>query len=434
MAKKIIFQKCHFDNIYFLFYIIITFIDLLIDDNIFPSDEEIEEINKKENVKLKENNFYLPTKILLTLYISNISDFLAIIPHLIRKKLLKRKNENISNIKTEDNKTTDEQNLIYNDYNISVTNKKKKTVLSCIIFIGILDFVEKFFLILYNIIYSEKEFDSYTFSCIVPFEIICQFICSYIILKIQFYKLQYFSLFLNLGIFIIILIIDIYNILKRPKFNWKIYFFYLLNIISYSIEYSLGKKIFLYGYISIYLLIIFKGSFALILTLLFSLIMLFVNKVIFLRIGFFFTKTKYILLIVAKIFSSFFSSIFTWLIIDRFSPNYFPLSLLFFELCTFVIDVIHDSKYFSINGWDLYIRMFLYLISFIGVMMHNEIVVINICNLGSDTKYFLDLQVESDEIFAKTDNPEIMKRYESEIEIELETDIGNSKENQGVLN
>ena len=67
-------------------------------------------------------------------------------------------------------------------------------------------------------------------------------------------------------------------------------------------------------------------------------------------------------------------------------------------------------------------------------MMHNEIVVINICNLGSDTKYFLDLQVESDEIFAKTDNPEIMKRYESEIEIELETDIGNSKENQGVLN
>ena len=79
-------------------------------------------------------------------------------------------------------------------------------------------------------------------------------------------------------------------------------------------------------------------------------------------------------------------------------------------------------------------RIFLYLVSAIGVMIHNEVVVINICNLGFDTKYFLDLQVESDELFAKTDNPEIMKRYESEIEIELETDIGNSKENQGVLN
>ena len=415
MAKKIIFQKCHFDNIYFLFYIIITFIDLLIDDNIFPSDEEIEEINKKENVKLKENNFYLPTKILLTLYISNISDFLAIIPHLIRKKLLKRKNENISNIKTEDNKTTDEQNLIYNDYNISVTNKKKKTVLSCIIFIGILDFVEKFFLILYNIIYSEKEFDSYTFSCIVPFEIICQFICSFIILKIHFYKLQYFSLFLNLGIFIVILIIDIYNCFKNAASKiWRIYFFYLFNIIFYSIEYSLGKKIILYGFISIYLFMVIKGFVVLILSLLFSLIILFVNKDIFIRIGFFLGDKKYIGLLIAKIFSSFFANLFTWLIIDRFSPNYFPLSLLMYEVCDFIVNIIYGDK----NDWDLYIRIFLYLVSAIGVIIHNEIVVINICNLGSDTKYFLDLEVKSEELFSKTDNPEIMKRYDSLIEDE----------------
>ena len=179
MSKKIIFQKCNYNNIYFLFYLIISFINLLIEYKLCSNKEE----STKNN---SVSNLYLPAKILNNLYIANLSDFIAIIPHLIRKKLLKRKNENISNIKTEDNKTTDEQNLIYNDYNISVTNKKKKTVLSCIIFIGILDFVEKFFLILYNIIYSEKEFDSYTFSCIVPFEIICQFICSFIILKIHF--------------------------------------------------------------------------------------------------------------------------------------------------------------------------------------------------------------------------------------------------------
>ena len=76
-------------------------------------------------------------------------------------------------------------------------------------------------------------------------------------------------------------------------------------------------------------------------------------------------------------------------------------------------------------------RIFLYLVSAIGVMIHNEVVVINICNLGSDTKYFLDLQVESDELFEKTDNPEIMKRYESEIDIE--SDNENSNENNGPL-
>ena len=84
----------------------------------------------------------------------------------------------------------------------------------CIV-VGILDFLEKFSLILYYILFVDEESDIYAFSCIVPFEIICQFICSYIILKIQFYKLQYFSLFLNLGIFIIILIIDIYILLRQ---------------------------------------------------------------------------------------------------------------------------------------------------------------------------------------------------------------------------
>ena len=58
-------------------------------------------------------------------------------------------------------------------------------------------------------------------------------------------------------------------------------------------------------------------------------------------------------------------------------------------------------------------RIFLYVISTIGVLIHNEIVVINICNLGSDTKYFLDLKVQSEERYSKTDDPEVMKQYES---------------------
>ena len=52
------------------------------------------------------------------------------------------------------------------------------------------------------------------------------------------------------------------------------------------------------------------------------------------------------------------------------------------------------------------------------ILIHNEIVVINICNLGSDTKYFLDLKVQSEELFANTDNPEIIKRYDSFTEMD----------------
>ena len=61
----------------------------------------------------------------------------------------------------------------------------------------------------------------------------------------------------------------------------------------------------------------------------------------------------------------------------------------------------------------------MYVISFIGVLIHNEIVIINICNLGSDTKYFLDLKLKSEELFSRTNDPKIMQRYESYDEMQL---------------
>ena len=383
--------------------------------------------------KRKYDKFILPVKILLDLYIANISDFLAIIPHFIRKRLLKKMQENITSIKIEDNNYTDVKPLIYNDSSISEINKKKKKILLYLFIIAILDFCEKFTLILYLIIYPNSKYGLYSFSCIAPFEIIFQFICSYFILKIKFYKLQYFSLFLNLVIFIIILIIDIFNFkLEEYSLDGKLYIFYLFNIISYSIEFSLGKKILLFGFISIYLLIIIKGSFELILSLIFSLILYFSKKDVFTKVGFFFSYNEYIGLMIAKLFSNFFSTLFIWLILDRFSPNYFPLSLILYDFITFIVNIIVDSSYINAikNKWDLYIRIFLYIVSFIGVMIHNEIVVINICNLGSDTKYFLDLQVESDELFAKTDNPEIMKRFDSLIDIKSETVNGNFNDDE----
>jgi len=424
MKKKIIFQKCNFNNIYFLFFFIISFINILIEYNLSFNKDESNENNSKFNL-------YLPAKILNNLYIANVSDFLAIIPHLIRQRFLRKTQNNISSVEIESKKESEDLKLIYNEKSILETNQKKKTILLYCIVVGILDFLEKFALILYYILYTDESFDLFSFSCIVPFEIICQFICSFIILKIHFYKLQYFSLFLNLGIFIIILFIDIAKCVgnKNSKI-WRMFFFYPFNIIFYSIEFSLGKKIFLFGYISIYLLMIIKGLIVLILSLIFSLIILLADKNVFIRIGFFFRDKKYIGLIIAKIFSSFFSSLLTWLIIERFSPNYFPLSLLMYEFSFFIVDIIYGNADYKKEDWDIYVRIFLYLVSAIGVIIHNEIVVINVCNLGSDTKYFLDLKVQSEELFANTDNPKIIERYETLTEFELESVNPNKNENE----
>ena len=85
MNKKIIFQKCNFNYIYLLLYIIAyTIMEIL------NCCTDIEDYLEKNQDKNKGNHFELSKQIIIT-YSSNIADFLAIIPYFIRKKLLKKK-------------------------------------------------------------------------------------------------------------------------------------------------------------------------------------------------------------------------------------------------------------------------------------------------------------------------------------------------------
>jgi len=138
-----------------------------------------------------------------------------------------------------------------------------------------------------------------------------QFISSYFILKIHFYKLQYFSLFLNVVIFIIILIIDIINIIYNDSFKGNVLYFYPFYIIFISIEYSYVKKILLEGFISIYLLMIIKGTIESFLLLILSLILYFTtNNKIFLIFSLYFNNVKYAFLFLIYLISHFFINLF----------------------------------------------------------------------------------------------------------------------------
>ena len=159
MSKKIIFQKCNFNDLYFLFYIIIDFLHLFIGYNLYS--KELNSPDDKDNTIPK---YILPTLIIFHLYTYNISDFLAIIPFFIRKRLLKRKERIITDIQIEDN-NNDISQLIYNDNKLSITNKKKKIIILYGIFLAVLDFLQKFTLVLYGIIYKGKEINFYSFSC-----------------------------------------------------------------------------------------------------------------------------------------------------------------------------------------------------------------------------------------------------------------------------
>ena len=428
-SKTIIFQKCDLNYIYFLLYTISYIIIIVIEDNLYLDEDFIEKENKEKT------HYYSMALEILNLYIANMSNFLAIIPYFIRKKLSRENIDDNTIEKNLDKKNTlkseykEQYELIYNDFKYYETEKKTKILMLYVFLIAAFDFLKDFSLIFFYIVFPGYKIHYAPFNGYVILDIVMQFVSSYLILKIHFYKLQYCSLFLNVAIFLFILIFDLLDIFVSKTIEGRIYIIYPFYIISYCLGYVFGKKVILFGYMSIYLIIIFKGFIKIILVAIFSSIVLLVKIDIFVDLGKYFIGTKNIILIIAKIIANFFNDLFFWLIIDRFSPNYTPLILLAEELCNFVEDLIIKDGVFKVMPFYKYFRIFLYIISFIGVIIHNEIVVINICGLGSDTKYFLEHILNDEKEFSESDNPGILKRYDSFIEMNYQSLDNESNEN-----
>ena len=121
---------------------------------------------------------------------------------------------------------------------------------------AIFNFLCEFLFILYYFIKSDEELYLYTFSCAVPFDSIIQFIVSYFILKIHFYKHHYFSIILNIIIFFLIFIIDLINIICFHSFdgymlllfinykrNNQIFFVLIFSLIVLSVDKNILKRL-----------------------------------------------------------------------------------------------------------------------------------------------------------------------------------------------
>ena len=410
MKKKIIFQKCNFNYIYFLFYIL-TYIAFLVIDS-FLAPEEIKDNDSKN--KDYDIFYYRINKQIIEIFSLNLSDFIAIIPYLIRQKLLKsnkdnNKNDDINN-NNEKSENVESIKLIYNKES-GVKIKRKKIILYLIL-IATFSFLKDFMFVLYYIFFPSLDYDLYPLSCIAMFDIILQFTFSYLILRIHFYKLQRFSLYLNIANLIIIFIFDIIDLIKYKVTEGRIYVIYPFFLIFFCLEYVYGKKLILYAYISIYKLLIIKGIIKIVYNAIFSLIVLIVKKQIFIIFKVYFSELKYILIIIGKTILNFFYGLVLWIIIDRFSPNHTPLIIIGEEFCNFALDLAFVGKFYDMGDFK-YIRIILYLISLFGVLLHNEIIVINVCGLSSDTKYFLDDIAKSEEIYNNSDDPDILQRFET---------------------
>ena len=69
----------------------------------------------------------------------------------------------------------------------------------------------------------------------------------------------------------------------------------------------------------------------------------------------------------------------------------------------------------SANIADLTTRIIIFIILFLGVLMHNEIVIINLCGLNQSTKLYLDKKVIEEDLLSNSENNDILKRFDTTI-------------------
>ena len=92
----------------------------------------------------------------------------------------------------------------------------------------------------------------------------------------------------------------------------------------------------------------------------------------------------------------FFYDIFLMIIIDRFSPSHLPLAYflesLGFEIYGIITELISGTDI----DWLSYINFFVYIILFIGAMIHNEIIIINFWGLNNFTKLQMNQEFQKE--------------------------------------
>lgn len=411
MEKKIFFHKCSFNYIFFFLYFIMLFIKLVLQNTIvLRTSGEID--GNDEKMK-----YFYSGAHLLIIYLSNLSDFLSFIPYKIQTKLSKEKKENNNyeniNIILKDKETNDSRTLIYNNSQEIELEKKTKIIRPFCFLVSIFDFLAECINFIYYLYNDDSEFILYYFKSSIIFNILLQFLLSYLLLKMHFYKLHYFSIILYISVFLILIILDIINISKE-FFEWEMFIFDSFNLIFMSLEYAFGKKVFLNGFLSPYELLIIKAVYKIFLVILLSILCIFIKKEVFTIIVLFLSSYGNILFLLLYMLMQFFERIFIWIIIDRFSLSYLPLAFIIEELCNFFIDKIFEYNLNSnMESWELAIRIILYIIVTFGIMVHNEILIVNIFGLSLYTKYFLEIKLKNEELYSSTDNPDIISRYET---------------------
>ena len=385
MGKIFYFQKCEWKYILFLLFFIFSFLQTAIIRWISMNSKDI-------------------AQPFLNTYLFSFSDLLAIIPFLIVYIRSRRSKERIEIKEKKDL-------LRHRDW------KRTKKFLILISSVAFLDFASHVSSLIFYIVYgrNERSVSENNLSSLLIFNTVIIYLLSRLILKTYFYKHHYFSFIINVVCILILGTIDIINIINsKDKGTTGMVLFYIakkiLSIVFYSIEDVIGKKLLLDSLASVYGLLLYRGLINVVLNFFFSIPFMFIEVtdtskiiegtnqrieetgIIFKRILNLFDNLNFFKINMFVI-TNLFYNIFIWLIIDKFSPSHYSISLILESFGTLIRLWIIEPDTVDLPV----LRMFIFFILIFGSFIHTEMIIINYCDLQKNTKLFLD-EIEQKDI------------------------------------
>ena len=197
----------------------------------------------------------------------------------------------------------------------------------------------------------------------------------------------------------------------------------MLSTISYSLA-SISAK-FTLTYISPYAVQLYRTLIQLIFLILCSIPLFFIErngKIIFSNFFDVINEYKIILLYLCAMTSNCAYGIFIWILIDKFTPNDYGLSMMVENMIDILIQYVSKPHIFKENLIASIIQLLIFLLLIVGICIHNEIIIINKWGFNEYTKKIIamkgDIDVkESDYLLDESFDENI--NDEEDIKIEL---------------
>ena len=369
--KYLIFSELSRNHFLFLSYFIISIIKNIVNKQIKTTKDLIQTFN--------------------TYYMCTLSDLLSVIPLIIikirSKDILNKPRENTKS-NSDDRTESSDINYIYTDY-AQRNDKRVKRIIKLSILVSIFDFLALYINITYNIIINIHNIviKKFLLSCDILFNVISKFAFSTLILHMPIYKHHYLSLAIN---FMVLIGFLIYDITKIPEA--KVLFFWLKRLISlvlYSLEDVYAKILLSFDSISPYTYLFYRGIFVNILSLLYSIVFIFVKipdengikSIVFSRFWKVYDNKLNILFYILYFIMNYIYNQNVLLIIDKFSPIHFAVATALEAFGSLII----ENCYKFDNPIEFSIKFVIYLILIFAALVYNEFIVFNFCGFQKYT-------------------------------------------------